>query len=90
MSRLSCLFLALFISSCLTTPGIPEPIILYWVVMDDGTAVCQPTDLCHEPPRRFDDLVGHRCVSPHMTAEINSHHEALHEDLNKYHHEAHE
>lgn len=76
--------MSVFLNSCLTSPGIQEPVITTWVIIDDQTAECTDPSLCHERQRQLSTMIGFQCVSPNNASKINNHHETLHRELNKY------
>ena len=75
LSTISC-------ASCITTPGMDEPIILVYVIKSDGTGECMPKDICPKPFKTAVEMIGYQAVSPNSVAKINSHHEILHRELN--------
>lgn len=59
-----------------------EPVVVVWIIKSDGTATCEPADICPIPSKRTNEMIGYQCASPTMSAQINSHHEVLHRELN--------
>jgi hypothetical protein len=74
---------SLFLTSCLSTPGMEEPAIRAWVIKSDSKAECIPREECSTPERNVSTMIGFQCVSPRNAGKINNHHETLHHELNK-------
>lgn len=70
--------------SCISTPGIKEPVIEQCSIITDKILECSKSD---DPYNFYDisifDAIGFKAVSPDSTAKINTHHVALHTDLNE-------
>lgn len=82
MKVLKLILVSLFLSSCISTPGIEEPIIMVYVIKSDGTGECLDKEVCPKPILSQTDMIGYQCVSPNGAAKIKSHHEVLHRELN--------
>lgn len=74
---------SLLLSGCLTSPGMREPDILTYVIVDKTRARCIPEDKCKTKYLYIEDMIGFQSVSPRSAGKIQNHHEALHEKLNK-------
>lgn len=73
--RSSLICSVLFLTSCLSTPGIEEPEVIECAILNDSAS-------CGEVDVPLSSLVGFIAVSPDDYAKIKNHHEALHHDLN--------
>jgi len=76
--------LALFLTSCITTPGIKEPDIFIYTIVSSKELDGENT---YDPQKQetisIIDAIGFQCTPPKATATIKSHHEILHKRLNK-------
>jgi hypothetical protein len=72
------------ISSCITTPGLEEPEVFVCTIIDNSVLECVKQGSGEKP---FDisiiDSIGFQCTSPSDFAKIKTHHQVLHEELNK-------
>lgn len=83
MKSLAYLLTALLISGCIT-PGMEEPDVWICVIVDDVSLTCHHS-LDKETRREVDliDAIGYQCVTPTGYAKIKTHHQILHDELNK-------
>lgn len=82
MKVLKLILASVFLSSCITTKGIKEPMVVSYVIVDKETAECIPPDYCKDA-RKLSTMIGFQCVDARASALINNHHEVLHKELNK-------
>jgi len=83
MKALKLMLASLFLTSCLSSHGIEEPLVLTRIIVDRENTVCIPRELCPIEEKQIKDMIGFQCVSPEASSRINTHHEILHRELNK-------
>jgi hypothetical protein len=76
--------LTMGISSCQITPGMAEPSIYVCTIIDGQEMDCSHV---YDPGKikkiNVMDAIGYQCVSPNAYAEMDTHHEVMHKELNR-------
>lgn len=71
-------------SGCQTTPGMEEPKVWSCVMVDETRSRCfYSHDESQEREMQSIDMIGFQCFSPGDVANISTHHNVLHKELNK-------
>ena len=79
---LSLVILTLIPSGCVT-PGMEEPSLFVYTITDKGLSGYHSDNSNERREITFVDGIGFTCVSPDGQAQIKTHHQILHEELNK-------
>lgn len=80
---LSLIILTISLSACVTTPGLSEPSTYVYTITDRGLSGYNTMDPNQRKEISFIDAIGFTAVSPDGTAQFKTHHQVLHEELNK-------
>lgn len=78
------LLLLVILNSCITSPGIKEPLVKEYTILDGVEASCNIPGVdepCDDIP--VTKMVGFSCVGPRDKAKVSNHHEELHEKINE-------
>lgn len=75
-------FVSLSINGC-KTPGIEEPDVLICSIIQSNIAECFDREGDSKGFYYTIDMIGWQCVSPEAYADLKTHHQILHRELNQ-------